>query len=202
MILFSILICTLPERKEMFESLYDNLIVQIKRLGVIDAVEILSNDSTDITTGKKRNILLEQASGKFSAFIDDDDLVSDDYIEKIVSCIEANPEIDCIGIKGQITFNGLKTKDWEISIDFGRWYEDNKKYCRTPNHISPIKTTIAKKVNFIDVTVGEDIDFSQRILPLLKKEHKLDGNIYWYRYMAKDYIPTIEYNFPDRPAYR
>ena len=198
MTLFSVLICTLPERKEMFESLFDDLLKQIKRAGCIDDVEILFDDSTDITTGKKRNLLLEQATGLFSAFIDDDDLVSDDYIEKIVSCIEANPDIDCIGINGQITFNGVKTKDWEISIDFERWYEAKNKYCRTPNHISPIKTEISKKVKFLDITVGEDMDFSQRILPLLKKEHKLDGNIYWYRYMAKDYIPPID----DRPAYR
>ena len=151
--LISILICNIPSRKVMFESLLSEIQKQIFVSKYKSKVEIWHDDSLDVTTGKKRNLLLEKAHGKFSVFIDDDDLISEDYVVKILSCIEDNPNADCIGIKGQIITNGTHIKEWEISKDFGRWYEDDKKYYRTPNHISPIRTEHCLKTMFPNITV-------------------------------------------------
>lgn len=204
MILLSILICTIPSRQDMFKSLLANVQEQIFCSKYKGQVEIWHDDSINITTGAKRNILLEKANGQFSVFIDDDDLVSNDYIEKIVSCIENNPEMDCIGIKGQIITNGNDIKEWEISKDFGRWFEDEKKYYRTPNHISPIRTALCLKVKFPDITIGEDSDFSKRIHPLLKTESKIDSHLYFYRYTNNQTQNTNHniHEFPYRRAWR
>jgi hypothetical protein len=200
--LLSILICTLPSRKEMFESLLSEIQKQIFVSKYKSKVEIWHDDSIEMTTGMKRNHLLKMAQGKFSVFIDDDDMVSEDYISKIISCIESNIEVDCIGIKGQIITNGSDIKEWEISMSFGKWFEANNKYYRTPNHISPIRTEHCLKTMFPNITIGEDSDFSQRILPLLKKEAKVDGNIYFYRYTNNQIVHQNTHEFPYRPAFR
>jgi hypothetical protein len=196
----NILICTIPSRKDMFDELHKSLMNQIFECKA--DVDILSNGSTRITTGEKRNELLRMSKGVFSVFIDDDDIVSNDYVSKIIDCINKNPDVDCIGIKGQIITNGTHIKEWEISKDFGRWFEDEKKYYRTPNHISPIRTEHCLKTLFPNITVGEDSDFSQRVFPLLQKEAKVDGNIYFYRYTNNQIVHQNTHEFPYRPAWR
>lgn len=201
--LLSVLICTIPSRKEMFDCLLSEVQKQIFTSKYKGMIEIWHDDSVGITTGKKRNILLERATGKFVVFIDDDDLVSDDYIEKIVSCIDENPEIDCVGISGIITFNGKDEKKWHISKDYGKWFETLNEYYRTPNHITPIKREIAMKVMFPEINHGEDFVYSMGVLPLLKNECKIETPLYHYRFI-KPYSPpsSNEPNHPYRPAWR
>ena len=97
----SILIATIPQRFVMFEDLQFRLKWQINTK-YNNQVEIINDCSMNCTTGEKRNHLLELAKGKFIVFIDDDDEVSDDYVESIIEAIDSNPEIDCIGMKGKI----------------------------------------------------------------------------------------------------
>lgn len=149
-----------------------------------EVAEILTIMNLYQNIGEKRNDLLKMANGKFVVFIDDDDMVSDDYVEKIVKAILENPEADCIGIKGIITFDGNNEKKWEISKDFGSWYESNNIYYRTPNHISPIRTSIAKSVGFPNISNGEDFEYSMGVLPLLKNEVKIDHELYHYQFIT------------------
>jgi glycosyltransferase involved in cell wall biosynthesis len=119
----------MPDRKEMFDSIKAKLNNQCFDLGVFcNEVEICSHNSNVLTTGAKRNALLEMSRGKFIVFVDDDDDVSDDYVEKIFFTILKHPYIDCIGIEGIITTDGEQQKDWIISIDCKDWYEENDVY--------------------------------------------------------------------------
>jgi len=186
MITLSILICTMPERKEMFDSIKAKLTNQCFDLGVFcNEVEICSDNNNVLTTGAKRNALLEMARGKFIVFVDDDDDVSDDYVEKIFFTILKHPFIDCIGIEGIITTDGEQQKDWIISIDCKDWYEENDVYFRTPNHISPVRREIALQAGFPDVTYAEDREYSKRLVPLCKTEAKIKGSLYHYKYISK-----------------
>lgn len=186
MINLSILICTLPERKESYDYINKKLMNQCFDLGVFcNEVEICSHNNNVLTTGAKRNALLEMARGKFIVFVDDDDDVSDDYVEKIFFTILKHPYIDCIGIEGIITTDGLQQKNWIISIDCKDWYEENDVYFRTPNHISPVRREIALQAGFPDVTYGEDREYSRRLLPLCKNEAKIKGPLYHYKYISQ-----------------
>jgi len=180
----SVLICTLPKRKAMFYNLLQNLEAQIRSNKFVDEVEILSMDDVDMTTGHKRNLLLEKAQGDFIVFIDDDDEVDLSYLELIVNCIKNNPHIDCIGIKGIISFDGGKIKPWSISIKHKHWHETPHEYFRTPNHISPVKREIAVEAKFPNITYGEDLEYSKRIFPMLKSEATIDKAIYHYKYIS------------------
>lgn len=173
----SILIATMPSRMAQ----YNRLIKSLPNSN--EEVEVLSDDSMEYNIGVKRNKLLERASGDYIVFVDDDDSISKDYVKLILKAAETNP--DCIGICGIITTNGIKRRKWFISKDYGRWYEKDKVYYRTPNHISPVKREIALKAMFPKIKFGEDAVYSERLLPYLKTEVKIKERIYHYDYNSQ-----------------
>jgi|APGre2960657404_1045060.scaffolds.fasta_scaffold07612_9 glycosyltransferase involved in cell wall biosynthesis len=182
----SILICTLPQREVMFGELRSKLMGQLFELvDFKDQVEIRSASSIKMTTGALRNDLLKMAKGDFVVFIDDDDDVDADYIKEILTVINANPHIDCVGINGVISFDGEKSKRWSISIKHGHWHETDEMYFRTPNHISPVRRSIALQAKFPDISYGEDMEYSKRIFPMLKNEVCIEKPLYHYKYVTK-----------------
>jgi len=171
----SVLICSLIKRKEKLYRLLSHLNSQIQ---FIKSVEILvETDSGQMSIGTKRNLLLQRAQGDYIAFIDDDDLVSDDYISKILNAIRTNP--DCCSLQGEITHHGQK--DIFIhSLKYDHWFEKDSIYYRCPNHLNTIRRELALQVKFPEKNHGEDKDFSMLIYPLLKTEIEIEGTIYYY----------------------
>lgn len=171
----------MPSRSKMFEELMLELSFQTVHFQ--DLVEIVTDDSLSYNIGAKRNRLLKKAMGDYVVFIDDDDHVHANYVELILNATETNP--DCIGISGWITTNGQKEKNWHISKDFGRWFERNNVYYRTPNHISPVKRELALIAGFPEIPHGEDAEYSKRLLPMLKTEVKIKEQLYHYDFVSK-----------------
>ena len=196
----SILICTIPQRADMFNAIYSKLLRQAESVGKGE-VEILFNAQTEITTGHKRNLLIKESKGEFVVFVDDDDDVYDYYVDEIVKTIRENPDIDCIGTNGIISFNGQNHKKWFISKEYNHWHEQAEIYFRTPNHISPIRRSIAVSVPFPNVFVGEDSAFSIAVHPLLKKEALIQKPMYHYQ-SRTSITPLVENGAPYRPAWR
>ena len=179
MIKLSILIPTTKSREKVFSVLKKEIERQIEG----QPVELLINEHETDNVGKKRNDLLRQAKGTWVVSVDSDDHISKDYVSKILKATETNP--DCIGISGYITTNGKHKKQWHISKEYGSWYERNSVYFRTPNHISPVKRELALKVMFPEISFGEDAVYSERILPFLKSEVRVRGDIYHYDFKNK-----------------
>lgn len=177
-ITLSILIATMPIRANKLANLRQVLDRQIT-----PDVEVITDISMSYNIGTKRNKLLELASGKYVIFIDDDDLIGSDYIEKILEACKTN--CDCMGISGIITTNGGGEMPWHISKDYMNWFERKGVYYRTPNHISPVKRELAIKAGFPEIAFAEDYGYSMRLLPLLRTETKIPGILYYYRYESK-----------------
>lgn len=178
----SILVCTTDERKHFLDRLMNCLNSQSN-----DYVEVLiETDNGSMKIGKKRNILLDRAVGDYVCFVDDDDLVSDDYCMKILSATESNP--DCCSLEGLYTVNGENPTLFRHSLKYTKWEtaSENGKtvYYRCPNHLNAIKRSIALQVRFDDnKSNGEDKDFSDRVRPLLQTESIINGVIYHYLYL-------------------
>lgn len=100
----SILICTMPSRSQMLKKLTQQLMLLLSKYDGCE-YEILIQPDENINVGKKRNILLQQSSGDFIVFIDDDDEIHDNYIDAFMNAIEINPDADCIGYRGYITLS-------------------------------------------------------------------------------------------------
>lgn len=178
MIKLSILILTIPAREHMLTGLIQRLRPQITG----KPAEVLLHRNAKMSIGAKRNALLRRAEGEYVVFIDDDDMVPSNYVERILEATQSSP--DCVGISGVIVANG-KEKKWHISREYARWHEKDNVYYRTPNHISPVKRKIAMQAMFPETNYGEDAEYSRRILPLLKTEVKIEGPMYTYRYNKK-----------------
>ena len=94
----SILLCTIPEREEDFEALWQHLMNQWNSLplAIAKRVEIIAvSDERRMTIGAKRNLLLDYSCGKYVCFIDDDDWVSEMYLTRLWIASLQDP--DCIG---------------------------------------------------------------------------------------------------------
>lgn len=194
----SILIPTLPERNAMFSQLVWNITKQIGWSRSIDEIEVLSDNSEIKSIGEKRNLLLQNATGDYVCFIDDDDFVANNYVHLLTEGI--NKGVDCCSLKGVIRTNGVRPFIFEHSIKY-KEYKTNEKivwdldmtgwnvaheirYERYPNHLNCIRADIAKQFKFPKVNWGEDTDWATQINAsgLLKTEHYIDQIIYYYDY--------------------
>ena len=182
--LLSLLIPTITSRQRLFSILFETLKLQILASRWASEVEVLFElDSGEVSIGQKRNILLGRATGQFIAFIDDDDEVSADYVERICSAIVRRPEIDCIGIRGIITFQGSHPKEFIYSLRYTDVFSRNHTYFRPPYHLNPTRREIAAPYRFLDVNYSEDFDWAQQIRRdgALKNEEFIDSVLYYYR---------------------
>jgi hypothetical protein len=177
----SVLICSLHERKEYLLRLIGVLRPQLN-----EETEVkLCIDGRQATTGDKRNDLLESATGKYVVFIDDDDLVSDDYVESILQA--AKQDADAIVFKGWMTTNSKNKKAFSLSKDHPYTTTKDGVYLRYPNHIVPIRSSIAKQFKFPGKVFGEDYVWATLIhnSRLIKTETKIDKDLYYYLYNSK-----------------
>jgi len=176
----SLLICTLPERRHYLRRLHALLDPQL----VNQPVEVKHDPRPKgVLIGAKRNALLRQASGDYVAFIDDDDRVSADYVDKVLRALSSNP--DCSSLVGTITFDGKNPRQFIHTIDCQTWHERDGVYYRSPNHLNAIRRDLALQAGFPENNFGEDHEFSKRVQPLLKTEAPIDGTIYFYDYRAR-----------------
>lgn len=187
--MLSVLICSLESRITMLNTLVDELNRQIN--GNPEVQINVYSDNKELTTGRKRQLLLESASGKYIIFIDDDDWIEPCYIEELLKACES--DADCFGMNGWITTNGGMPIPWNLSKD-----NDNKTinrgggpfYLRTVNHITGVKRSIALQAGFPDKSNAEDKWYSDRVKALVKTEYKIEPLMYHYRYVStnKEYL--------------
>jgi len=170
----SLLIPTLSKRSKLCQELTDELTRQL----TTEVEFMLLPDSGQRTIGEKRNALLEAAVGDYIAFIDDDDMISPDYIEKVMTALEADP--DCASLTGLIYDGSPSPRTFIHSIEYEGWYSRDGVDYRYPNHLNAVRRKYAEKVGFPEISHGEDRAYSDRIQKYLKKESKIDGVIYHY----------------------
>lgn len=175
MITLSILICHLYSREKELDRLKAILVPQIQ--GVDEVEVVIMCDEREMSIGQKRLALINKARGKYCCFVDDDDEVVSDYVQKVLAALQSEP--DCCGIEGTMK-SSLGTHTFKHSIQFSGWYTSDGIFYRTPNHLNPIKTSIAKMVGFEPVSFGEDKTFSERVLRFLKTEVYIKEPIYIY----------------------
>lgn len=189
-VVLSILIPTLVERRHQFA----NLKMKLDRLiePYHGQVEILSlEDNRERTTGLKRNDLIDMASGKFSAFIDDDDDVPEHYFASIFRAFHNEPQTDCIGFKGmmitQAQGRNVVARNHIFKHSVGLPYSQGLEggmYLRPPNHLNPMLTEYFRTIRFPNLTFAEDFDFCLKLAEagLIKNETYLDIVLYFYHY--------------------
>lgn len=178
--LLAILIPTTPDRQQLLDRVVAQLNAQ--RAGK-DVILIINEDNYQKTTGRKRNELLDSAreqSASHIAFVDSDDLIGPNYIERNMEAVNGN--YDCAELWGQYYENGKQMNPFHHSIAHDHWWQDEKFYYRNPNHLNCIKLDLLKDIRFQDKTIGEDGHYSIDLQKagVLKNEYPIKEIIYYY----------------------
>lgn len=193
--LLSVLICALEQRHDLLLRLLKQLEPQCQRNNIELLIE---TDDGKITTGHKRNLLLQRSTADYVCFVDEDDEVSERYGEGLLLALVSRP--DCVGIQGVCRFTDGGTKRLEVSrlhtiMCRKRRMMPTHYILRATGHLTPVRRDIAIRVGFPDMTCGEDSAYSHRLRDLLVKETPADPALTQYIYNVN---PAVSTTWPQR----
>jgi len=194
----SILMPTVTNRATAFALLH----AEVSKQSEGKSVEIIvACDSKEISIGKKRQNLLEQAQGDYVVYIDDDDWIAETYVDDILKALEQ--PFDCVGFRITCTTNGQNEQPAIASMRYKTWKEnvDGYAHVRSPYQKTPVKRSIALKVGFHDVRYGEDRPYSMGLMNHVATEYFIDKVLYFYRYRTNEpFMQKYGILPPARPA--
>lgn len=155
---WSILIPSVVDRAPLLDRLIKKLEPQVKQFrGEVEVVIFWNNYERQL--GELRQLMLVDAKGEYLNFIDDDDLVVDDYVETIFPLLDG---VDYIGFMVDFFVNGSKVNRPVIhSLKCSGWNDDAAGFYRRAVHTNPVKRDLA-------------LEFANYDMSNYKKEHPED----------------------------
>ena len=196
---WSILIPTIAGREASLQNLLASLREKLARLAPDLRVEYcIEFDNRELSIGAKRQKLLERASGKYLAFIDDDDDVTDAYIEDLVATIRG--EYHVMRLRGSINpYTFTHSIDHKLNHPMAQ----GEVFVRPPNHLNPIMSDVAKLVRFGDAHRGEDLDWTIRMARsgFLTREYQSDPSRIHYTYNIRIPVEPKTLEFQRNTSY-
>lgn len=186
-IILSILIPSIPERKDKLLKLKDELKRQEIMMGDLDFFfETITNDSEPflkggLSIGKKRQSLVEAANGKYLCFLDDDESIAPNYLETLLRMCNYGQDV--------VTFQALAKLQtaWGI-INMKLAYKINDQFTpehtirRPPWHICPVRSEFAKLYEFEDINNAEDFKWFEKVLTHCTTEAHTDKILFQYNH--------------------
>ncbi len=181
---WSILVPTLGERRPLFERLMAGLLPQLDPYAGRVRVVGWHNDGSP-SLPKIRQRMVETAGTDYVSFVDDDDLVSPEYVASIVAALETGP--DYVGFQVQCYSDGAPIAVAYHSLEFTRWRNLPGRFERDISHINPIRTQIARRADFSLTRTGgaEDRAWADQLRRkrLLRTQVVIDRILYHYLYV-------------------
>lgn len=177
---WSVLIPTIPGREASLQSLMAGIREKVGRLAPMLRIDIVLNfDNREKSIGQKREELLQGATGKYMSFIDDDDQITDAYIEDLRDTILG--EYHVMRLRGQIQ---QYTFTHSLENALSGMMAQGEVFLRPPNHLNPMMTDVAKLVHFGNAIRGEDLDWTIRMSKrgFLEREFRSDPSRIHYIY--------------------
>ena len=177
---WSVLIPTIPGREQSLSNLLESLYEKTKRICPEVRLEIcLGFDNRETSIGMKREKLLQNANGKYASFVDDDDQITDAYVEDVWATIQGNYHVMRLRgtMSGHVFSHSTENK---LSDPMARGDE----FLRPPNHLNPMMTDVAKFIHYKDSLRGEDLDWTIRMAQtgFLQNEYRSDPSRIHYIY--------------------
>lgn len=193
MIILSILIPTIPQRRQMFDSLKGEVYKQVDELhnahptlGLVEVHWTMKKRFIDggKSIGERRGELMTSAEGKYLCFLDDDEDIAPNYVETLVRLCQLDTDV--------VTFRNLTKTDfyWTV-VDMSLKNPVNEEATperivkRRPWHICPVKSEHAKRYEFQDSNYGEDWKWFEQVLKHCDTEAHTDAILHVYNHSAK-----------------
>jgi hypothetical protein len=195
-IMLSILIPSIPSRHEMLQSMLAKLNSQNKDFEMLGVVEFIYDDSPafldgGLSIGKKRQSLVERASGKYLCFLDDDESIAPNYVESLLRL--CNHDMDVCTFRAIAKLNSA----WGL-IDMRLAYKVNDQFTpehtvrRPPWHMCPVRSEFAKLHEFEDISNAEDSRWFEQVLTRCTTESHTDKILFQYNHGDHSEADKIE----------
>lgn len=173
---WSILILTMFERKHLLDRLLDCLAPQVEPHGDIEVMVTKSDPQSSI--GENRQRMLDRALGEYVNFIDDDDMVAENYVALIYPLLNG---VDYVGFPVNVFRDGVRYGTAYHSLKNVGWSSYGDVSFRDISHLNPIRREIAVKVR-MDGDFGEDHRWADglRQLGIVKTQNYIPDAMYFY----------------------
>lgn len=195
----SILIATMSKRHNIIHQILNEVKRQLQTVKFTWEI-LVDCDDGEKTLGQKRNDLVKAARGEYILFLDDDDALHPEFF-KTYEPMFLDRTYDIGELYGLRYDRNVVDRPVHYSIGYAKyviWYNDEIIYIRSPCHLTPMRTSIARTIGWIYVTEGEDREFSKRLSKFLKvsrplKEFPLPDTTPLYHYLdsVKDIRDTF-----------
>ena len=171
----SILTPTILGREKQLKALSEKL---AKQIGDLPVEHLVFCDNRKRSIGEKRQSLVDIANGEYIAFCDDDDNVSDNYVDELLKAIET--KADVITFNQKAIYNGL-----ESEVHFGIRNQDGQFNpggitLRAPWHICAWNRQNVKGCVFVFSNYGEDLVWSHQARKRIKTGHHINKVLHTY----------------------
>lgn len=177
---WSVLIPTITGREASLHHLLTSIREKVGRIAPDLRVEYcIEFDNREASVGTKRNKLLQAAKGKYMSFIDDDDDITDAYIEDLLAMIRGGYQV--MRLRGTIRpYTFTHSIENKLTDNMAR----GDVFVRPPNHLNPMLSDVAKLVQFGNAVRGEDLDWTIRLARsgYLTNEYQSDPSRIHYLY--------------------
>lgn len=181
----SILVCSVTNRFNTFlPNIINKLHAQAENFEDVEIICLMDNKK--MMLGDKRNQMVNLACGKYVVFIDDDDDISDDYIEQLYLAIDSGADI--INFTVNVSLNGGPYKHCYYDMTYPNDHNEIDcegnvfSYHRLPNHIMCVKRELALSTKYPSILRGEDAGYSKELKPKLTSQHIIDKVLYFYNF--------------------
>ena len=197
--LWSILICAIPCRYHSVQGLLFNLLEtqSVARMPDIELLYLMDNKRRSV--GAKRNALLAMAQGEYISFVDDDDDVAPDYVQKIhaaiakarktdidVICFPQRATLSPAGVIHECTYSLAHYKqrkpDKRRLLAAGP-AENTLLWTGPPSHTMAWRREIVQDILFPEKNFGEDVTWVDLACEKAEAEMVLTGKpLYFYAF--------------------
>jgi hypothetical protein len=177
---WTILIPTIPKRGHLLRRLLDGLLPQLdEHEGRVKVVAWLNRGEPRLAEIRDR--MIREADTDYVSFVDDDDLVPEFFVKRIVEALDQRP--DKVGFKLEYFRDGIPQEIVEHRLEWRRWgRSDHGQLFRDVTHLDPIRAEIARAGRFARAKPGraEDRIWVKQIRAFLATEVFIDEVMYFY----------------------
>lgn len=188
---WSICIVTQPSRGKFLDRLMSALVPQLEEFSDVEVrKQMCRTDVQGGVLGVNRQMMIEEAPGEYVCFVDDDDLVPENYVKAIRPLLDG---VDQVGFQVQTYINGKPLGPTFHSLKYRGWYTTNEGHFRDHSHVNPIRRELAVQAKF-EGHGNEDVTWVDRLrkLGIVKTEHYVPEVMYFY--YARN--PKSDHDYP------
>ncbi len=180
---WEIQILTMPTRKDYLNRLLAMLLPQVEKYEDQCAVTWMMHEP-NFSIGHNRQVMREDSSAEYICFVDDDDLVAGNYVDRILPLLDG---VDYIGFRVQASENGIDLPGPTYhSLLCGGWFDrtyadGTKSWHRDISHLNPMRRELALAVPMYG-GFAEDSRWAGELrkLGIVKTEHFIEETMYFY----------------------